>query len=362
MALSWVSVNAVDGSIIADLPNLRVDGALKRTIGRNETQSATLPLDKIPPNWRTATRKKAAFIVALDEGMGGEASVPVWGGLITERTTTHKDAISLSLATAEDYLNDRFVGNKTFTNIPQNTIVRQLVETYVIPNGIPLRVVELAGANPTRTRAYLDQDDKTVYAALDELSGVLGGPEWTISWEWVGTGLGLVLTVGARLGTPAPTDLAPSAQFYLPGNLTDAKLIEGYRRGEGANDVMATSSGSAGARPQSGRKVNTNDGRPRVEFRWSPSTSITNVSTLNDHATRALAAMKDGTVELSLTATRTTAPYLGRDWNLGDDIGFDLTSWAWPDGISGTARVVSIEITDTTITPVLDVAGIEGID
>ena len=59
MALSWVSVNAVDGSIIADLPNLRVDGALKRTIGRHETQSASLPLDKIPSNWRTATRKKA---------------------------------------------------------------------------------------------------------------------------------------------------------------------------------------------------------------------------------------------------------------------------------------------------------------
>lgn len=362
MALSWVSVNALDGSIIADLPTLKVGGALKQTIGRHESQTATLPLDRIPANWRTATRKKAAFLVALDESRNGEQSVPVWGGLITERITSHREAVVLSLATAEDYLNDRYVGNRAFVGFTQNYIARRLIELYVAPSGIPIRVVELPGANPVRDRTYLDQDDKTVYAALDELSGIIGGPEWTITWEWVGSGLGLVFTVGARLGNPAPADLGPAAQFYLPGNLSNAELTEGYRRGEGANDVMATSSGSGDARPQSGRKTNTTDGRPKVEFRWSPSSSITGIATLDGHADRALAAMSDGTVELALTANRSAPPYLGRDFGLGDDVGFDVTSWAWPDGITGTARVISIEITNTTITPVLDVTGIEGID
>ncbi len=137
-----------------------------------------------------------------------------------------------------------------------------------------------------------------------------------------------------------------------------ASLKEGYRRGDGANDVMAVSSGSADARPQSPRQVAANDGRPKIEYRWSPSTSITEIATLTGHAQRALAGMKDGTVALAITASREETD----SFSLGDDVGFDLTSLAWPNGISGTARAIGIEITDTTITPVLDVTGIEGID
>jgi hypothetical protein len=358
MALSWVSVNANDGSIIADLPTLRVDGSLKRTIGRYETQTANLPFDKIPANWKQATRKKAVFLVALDES--GDQGKPVWGGMVIVRTTSDKESVGLSLVTAEDCLNDRYVGNENFSAIPQNTIVRTLVEKYM--TGYPLRVVELPGANPTQNWANQDQSDKTLFSALDELSGVAGGPEWTVDWEWVGSKLGMVLYVGARIGSAKPDGLGAAAQFYLPGNLASAELTEGYRRGEGANDVMATSSGAGNARPQSPRQIAGDDLRPRVEFRWSPATNQVNVPTLTTHAQRALADMREGTVELAMTANRAEGPKLGVDWNLGDDIGFDLTSWAWPDGITGTARVVSIEFTDTTITPVLDVAGIEGID
>lgn len=361
MTLLWASVNANDGSVIAYLPNLKVDGSLKRTIGRHETQTATLPSDGIPKNWRSATRKKSVFLVALDEPREGEMDVPVWGGMVTEREPSHLGGLTLSLVTAEDYLNDRYVGDETYAGVPQNTIVRDLVQKYAVPDGIPIRVVELAGPNPVRGRTYLDKDDKTLYTILDELSGLDGGPEWTIGWEWVGKRLGLVLTVGARIGAAAPEGLGPAAQFYLPGNLTDARLREGYRRGEGANDVMATSSGAADARPQSPRQRHTGDARPRVEFRWSPSTSITDIETLTDHAKRALQELRNGTVELSITAARNEGPRLGRDWNLGDDIGFDVKSWAWPDGITGTARVISIELTNTTVTPVLDVTGIEGI-
>lgn len=361
MALSWVAVNANDGQVITDLPGLRVDGGLKRTIGRHEAQTASLPLDGAPDNWRQATRTKAVFLVALDEQVSVEKAVPLWGGIVTERTTSHKDAVLLSLVTAEDYLNDRFVGDAAFEGVPQNTIVRTLVESFVAPEGIPIRVVELPGPNPVRDRTYKDHDDKSVFSALDELSGVIGGPEWTIGWEWVGSGLGLVLSVGARIGSAKPEGLGPAAQFFLPGNLTDAELVEGYRRGEGANDVMATSSSGGDTRPESPRQRVTSDLRPRVEFRWTPSSSITEIDTLTGHAQRALAGMQDGTVQLSLTARRDASPRIGLEWNLGDDIGFDLTSRAWPDGITGTARVISIEITNTEVVPVLDVTGIEGI-
>lgn len=358
--LSWVSVNALTGEIIADLPNLRVEGSLKRTIGRHETQTAILPLDRAPKNWRTATRKKAAFLVALTDALENEPrGVPVWGGMVTGREPNEGSEVPLSLATAEDYLNDRYVGTVTYTNIGQNEIVADLITRYVIPNGIPIRVVKLPGVNTARTRTYADKDDKTVYAALEELSGVSGGPEWTIEWEWVDERrMGLVLYVGARIGSPAPAGLEPNSWFDLPGNVQSCRLIDVYRRGEGANDVMATSSGAGDARPQSTRHVHAGDGRPRIEFRWSPSTSITTQSVLEDHAARALTGMKSGTRELAITATQDrTVPF-----NLGDDVGFNLVSPAWPDGITGTARVLGIEWTNTTITPVLDVAGIEGID
>jgi hypothetical protein len=358
--LSWVSVQATTGSIITDLPTLRVDGSLKRTIGRHEAQTAILPLDGAPENWRTATRKKSVFLVALSEPLENEPrGEPIWGGMVTERMTSHKEGVPLSMVTAEDYLNDRYVGDETYTAVPQNDIVEDLIVKYIATDGLPIRVVKLPGANPVRDRTYLDKDDKTVYALLDELSGVTEGPEWTIGWEWVDEQrLGLVLYVGGRLGSAAPAGLGAACQFYLPGNVSNAELIEGYRRGDGANDVMAVSSGSADARPQSSHHTSAGDGRPRIDLRWSPSTSITDIDTLEGHAERALAGLKDGTVALAITANRTESiPF-----NLGDDIGFDLVSWAWPDGITGTARAIGIEYTETTVTPVLDVTGIEGID
>lgn len=358
MALSWVSINANTGTIIADLPTVRPDGSLKRTIGRHEAQTVSLPLDGAPLNWQNATRKKSVFLVALSEPLDNEPrGLPVWGGMVIDRTTSHGPDVKLSLVTAEDCLNDHYVGDETLYTWPQNSIVTYLVNKYV--TGIPLRVVELAGANPVRGRAYLDKDDKTVFALLDELSGVNGGPEWTIGWEWVDDQkLGMVLYVGARIGMAAPSGLGPASWFELPGNVTSAELVESYRRGEGANDVMATSSGSGDARPQSSHHVYTGDGRPKVEFRWSPSTSITDIGTLEDHAARALASMENGTVALSITANRTEAT----PFSLGDDVGFSLFSPAWPDGISGSARAIGVEWTDTTITPVLNVTGIEGID
>ena len=358
--LSWVSVSALNGSIVTDLPSLRVEGSLKRTIGRYETQSAILPLDDAPVNWLTATRKKSVFLVALSDPLPNEPrGLPLWGGFVTEREPNEGSDLPLSMTTAEDYFSDRYVGDETFYTWPQNDIVEYLVLKYAATDGLPIRVVKLPGANPVRGRTYLDKEDKTLYAILDELSGVEGGPEWTIEWEWVDEqALGLVLYVGARVGAAAPVGLGPASWFELPGNVEKVKLRDGYRRGEGANDVMAVSSGSADARPQSPRQVAANDGRPKIEYRWSPSTSITEIDTLTNHAQRALASMKAGAVELSITATRDeTVPFM-----LGDDVGFSLFAPAWPKGISGVARAVGIEITNTTITPVLDVTDIEGID
>jgi hypothetical protein len=360
-------VNANNGSIIADLPDLKVDGALKQTLMRYESQTASLPLGSAPPNWRQATRKGAVFLVALDEPDENNNQRPLWGGLVVQRVTNAGSEVKFSLVTAEGYFDRVYVGDVSFTNQPQNLIVKSLIETYAMTGtkrGLPIRV-QLVGGNGQiiEDQEYLDTDDKTLYSALGDLSGLSGGPEWTVGWEWVDSQtLGLVAYVGDRIGKTAPTGLGPAAQFHLPGDVTEAELTEDYGSDQGANDVMAVSSGTGDSRPQSPHQTNSTDLRPRFEHRYTPSTSIDSDSVLTSHAQRALAAMKDGSVALAITANRAEAPQLGVQWFIGDDVGFDLTAPAWPDGISGTARAVGWELTDTTVTPLVDVTGIEGID
>jgi hypothetical protein len=373
MALSWISVNANTGAVIADLPTLKVDGALKATLMRYESQTASLPTwadgadDAPPSNWRTATRPGATFLVALSEPEENEPrGLPLWGGMVIRRNRVPGQGVKMSLVTAEGYMDRVYVGTVGMTGA-QNQIVKFLVQEYVqngytSRRGLPLRVQVVGGDGVVRDRHYEDSADKTLYSVLTDLSGVLGGPEWTITWEWVDERrLGLVLTVADRIGSPPPAGLNPNAQFYLPGSVTDAELVEGYGSDEGANDVMAVSSGTEDARPQSPHQTNNGDGRPRFEYRWTPSTSITDVGTLTSHAQRALAAMKDGSLALTLTASREEAPKLGRDWNLGDNIGFSIEAPEFPGGLVGTARCVGWELTDTTVTPLIDVTNIEGV-
>lgn len=354
MALSWLSVSLTTGRVIADLPDLVV-GSVKQTIMRYESQTASVPLSTAPEAWVEATRPGSAALVCLDD----DGSTPLWGGMVTKRSTGHGSDVSLSLATVEAYLDRRYVGDETFDGVPQNRIVEQLVNEYARTGGkpgLPIRVQIVGGGGQVRDRTYEDKEDKTLYSVLGDLSGVIGGPEWTIGWEHVGDFFTPVLYVGDRIGAPVPAGLGPNATFSLPGPVSSAELTESYGSDDGANDVMAVSSGVADARPQSPRQTPAHyEGRPTFEYRWTPSTSITNVGTLTDHARRALAAVKDGSHALTITTNRQEAPRLGRDWGLGDDVGYDLTAPAWPDGLHGVARAIGWEIDDTTLTPILGV-------
>ena len=207
MALSWVSVNANDGSIIADLPTLKVDGSLKQTLMRYESQTASLPLgdpndpddpSRPPENWRQATRKGAVFLVALDEGDENNQRRPLWGGMVIRRVTSSNDDVKLSLVTAEAYFDRVYVGNEKFAGQAQNLIMQDLVTEYAktgAKRGLPIRV-EIVGANgEIRGKEYTEAEDKTLYSVLTELSGMLDGPEWTVRWEWVEVNGGLRLSV-----------------------------------------------------------------------------------------------------------------------------------------------------------------------
>jgi len=361
MSLSYIAVDLNTGPIIADLRDVIFPGPMPQTLMRYETQTATIPLDSAPSNWRAATRPGSAAIVCLAD----DAITPLWGGMVTTRTTDESGDVTIGLATVEAYLDRVYVGDETFLATDQNVIVQSLVNKYIgRVGGIPIRVQIVGPAGTLRDRNYADTDDKTIYSLLGELSGVIGGPEWTIGWERSGTLCTPVLYVGNRIGADVAAGLGPGAVFNMPGPVMKAALVESYATGAGANNVIATSTGTGGARPQSAPQTPAtgNNGRPIFEYRWSPATQITVTDTITAHAQRALDAMQNGSNALTIQANRQEAPKLSRDWSLGDTIGFDLTSAAWPDGIQGNARAIGWQLDDNSMTPILDTSNLGGLD
>lgn len=360
MALSWVSTEAETGVIIADLPLLDVP-SVKSVIGRYDTTTATLPLIEAPENWEQATEKGATHLILLSDNPADPSHpIPLWGGRVTKRTRTGGDTISLSLATLESYLDCRFVGDYAPVAVGQNTIISNLMTSYVTTGtngGVPFRIVT-SGTNTARDRTYQNQGNKTVYSAMQDLMGVIGGPEWTVGWEWqtAPERITPVLYVSSRLGNAVPVGLGPAATFEMPGPVTDFEYVEDYSNGKGANLVVASSSGTTAARPQSAPQSVTDLARPTLEYRWTPSTSISDISTLNAYALAAVQAMGGGSNAIALTAIMAEAPQLGIDWNIGDDIGFSITAPAFPNTLSGTGRAVGWEITISntpTIAPIV---------
>lgn len=386
MTLQCVSVELRTGAILAELPDLLIDWPLRHTIGAADTMQAHLPLASAPENWLTATTPGEAALVVLDVDEDDPAAdprgVPVGGGYITYRERGSAAVADLSFTTIEGYLGRRYVGTVTYAATPQNSIAADLIARYVVDGaggrpGLPIRTVILptpppgTAGNTVRDRAYRDTDDAKVLLRLQQLAGITSGLEFVAEWEWRDDfnppRLCPVLFIGDRIGAQASGGQA-AAVFDMPGSVTEFHVTEDYSDGKGANDILAWSSGQGDSRPQSSRQVAADfHGRPTFEHRWSPSSSISDVNTLNAYALRALQIVNDGSTALSMVASARKAPRLGADWRLGDDIGYQLggpdedgieTAPGFPGGLRGVNRCIATERTLTTVTPILAVAEI----
>lgn len=358
----WVATDAQTGRVLADLPRLSVP-KVKTVIGRYEPATATFPLIGAPVDWERILTPGATGFWLLRENPSDPAhGVPLWGGILIEDPLTHRDTVELSLMTWEWYFDRRYVGNKAFTGAGQNNIVRDLVTAFAAtgPNGgIPIRVqITSGGAGRARDRKYFDRDDKTLYSVLRDLMGVIDGPEWTVGGEWrtEPERITPVLYVGDRLGTAQREDLSPAAVFDMPGPVTNFRRHRSYATGKGANAVKAVSSGQGDDRPESQMVVAADALRPTFEHRFTPSTSIKETSTLDAHAQAKAELLRRGTITLELEAVADFAPQLGVDWFIGDDIGYDISAPAFPNGSIGVARAIGWELEPegtATITPIL---------
>lgn len=369
MALQWVSVDARTGVILADFPDLDVQ-SVAQTLTRYEVTTANLPIPTAPEGWQRATMTGATCLILLDDNPNDPThGIPIWGGMVTKRTPNQSDIMPLTLATIEAYFDRRFVGDITYSGIGQNVIVADLISRFIVDGtkpGLPIRV-QYTTPGTLRDRTYNDIDDKTVYSAMTELSGVIGGPEWTVGWEWKTNPERLtpVLYVEDRIGKSPAAGLTPNATFEIPGPVTTISLEEDFSSGRGATDVMAVSTAQGTTRPQSAHILSGDTVRPTFEFRFTPSTSITTTSVLTNHAQASLNTLKNGTRSASLSASVANAPRLGVDFFIGDDIGYiiggldsagkDLVP-TFEGGLTGVARSIgwSMTVSETPIiTPVL---------
>jgi len=354
--IEWIACDLVSGNKVAYMPG--TDGAISRALGTYTSDTLTVPAPLAGP---------LAMGGLLSQAIGPDElptrmmvcvvnDVPVWAGIIWKIRGGSGGTIELGCATPESYFERRFTGDLSFTQVDQAYIASGLAAAANV-EGINLQI-DAPPSGVLRDRTYHDDEDATIYTRLTELMDIDGGPEWTIQPAWRDErqqSVRLIFKVRNRIGSAqarGPLSTESSA-------VTSYEVSYDYGKGMGANDVLATSSGEGVARPQSQHIRNTiaiESGVPRIEHRWSPSSSIKDTTILNEHATAMLYRIDGGTTSIAITSRWNIEPArLGIDIDLGDDIAYSLVGHMHPTGLTGTARMVGwrLDPKSGTFEPVL---------
>ena len=371
MDLTWYGCDLATGQIVEELPGITTPSISARLCAYTSS-ALSLPIPGqgsygAPPlNWMGATEQGRSMIVAvLDDA-------PIWGGIVLRPAGGSAASVTLSCVSLEGYLDHRYVGDHDFASVDEALITASLVDE-ANTEGIGF-IIDAPATGTPRDRSYRDQEDKTTYSALRELSGVIDGPEWTVVLGWANsthTAVSKTLLVRRRIGYPSA---APNA-VYATGSANAVLSSQGgseatytqtkdYSSGKGANHIVATSSGEGDTRPQSA-PARAEDliaaGWPRWEYRFEPAPSITEQATLDGHAQQALSLMRFGITTIDITARADAYPRLGTEWSLGDDIGYELTGHMHPNGLTGVGRAVGWDLNPQSgiVTPILLAPGEE---
>lgn len=365
MAWTWHAVDLRTGKRGPQLL-VKTRGTVSRIIGESTDMQAEFlcwdnELGKPVPEWRYWTQPGRMGMVLVDDD-----DRPMWCGAILRRIPNETEWVPVALATLEHYFDRRYRGTKTYTGVDQAMIAYDFILYIVLSAGIPFTAI-VQNTGVLRDRTYLDSEDKTILSLLQDLMNIQNGIEFTVDLWWTDT-TNTVLNFNVFIGPRVGKSLPEPARFEHPGPVQRFNIPEDYTRENGANDVMAYSSGEGDARPQSVHKVDEAKiagGWPRYEYRWTPSTSITDIATLDAYAAEGLAQKTDGLTEITLVADLDTAPRLNADWWLGDDITAAITAPAfppvqdtdgtWQPGYQQRVRVVgwTIDLDARTLTPSL---------
>ena len=355
---TWLSVSTIDGHVIAEIPSVECS-TLEVRMMEGTTATATIPWqDILTINWEEATNPFAAALLLVGQD---NPDTPLWGGIIISRTRSlGSSTISLKLGTWEYLLAKYPVGDDSYTNTDQNSIVAQLVTKWAITG--KNNSLEIAVSASTRKRDDTDHkesDNKSVLSCIQALAGVINGPEWYISWTRRNLAYKPLLTIADHIGSQ-------NGKYVLSvDNLTEFSVNEAWEEGYAANTVQAYSSPASeendAVQPKSQWYTYKDNTRPVLPYRFQPSTSITNIETLNQHAQAKLHQLYNGTTTVTISFALAVAPRLGIDWDLGDVLSWDLSEAQseLTNFTTGNVRFIgyTIDLSQSTLTPYLQNEG-----
>lgn len=364
----WYICDLKTGNKLHRLPEVRCK--ISDVIGQYSSSTATIPIptDTLDPCHLTQHQVEDLFHPWRRMLIRVAAGVPMWGGIITGRKGGSEATLSVSVTTIPVYLDMRIVQDHDFVQADESTIVASLVADANV-EGIGI----LVDAPPTglkHDRTYRRKDGATVYKRLSELADVDGGAEWHIFLREKPdeTGFVIVLELRPEIGVTEGTGLPVFTARPTYGSTTTTEatytLTESYSREDFANYVVAVGDGQGDAQPESvpARSAALDAGEePRIERRYSPGSSITNVSTLNAHARAEIERDQAGAQLWEITARADVTPIYGRDWRIGQTIRAQLTGHRHPPdpdypnrpGVIIERRVMGWDLSEdgTMITP-----------
>lgn len=365
--LRWLATELQTGRVVLDLPRLNVDDPyLQQTLNTYDTATAHLPILPNMKDWERAVLEGGTVLACYDSQ--DPQRTPLWGGYIVEATDiAATNTVDLSLATLDAYFDRRDVGDLTLSaGQHRDDIIAQVLTDYVKttrtdPGIDNLQLAYTPGGGPALTddRTWENSDNASALERIQELRAEFGG-EFTVTWSWAADGQHLVPTVrfGDRIGATVKTP-KPAVTFRYPGRLViDARRGRSYAEGKGANRITLYSSGQGSVTPYADPvRIAARTGRPTFDFRWAPRDSETDTAVLYRLAQNAGSVLGPGArpvaLTLSTSAMQSTPGYrYGEDWGIGDTVGYDIRARVFPDGITGTGRIIGVQISRDTVRPV----------
>jgi hypothetical protein len=342
--VTWLACDVVTGRKIAELPD--ISAMVERVLAAYTSTDVVVPLPlagpgALPPALvDTATAPVTTMVVLVVN------DVPSWAGWVRDRVGGTGADLHLPCVTLEGYLRARRVRDHAWVGQDLGSVIGAGLagDAGDLP-GVGAGIGLVVDAPPTgilRDRTYLASDRQTVYDALRELAGV--GLEWTIDLDWADSRqqvVNKILRMRTRIGVAA---VVPRAKFATEsGAEVTYRLSEDNSDGRHANYVVAYAPGEGEDQPASTPAIDQDAldaGAPVVELHWQPSSSITEVGTLDAHAVRRLAEVRHGSRLWKLSARWDRYPRLNVDWAVGDDIGWDVVGHRHPAGVTGVGRAV----------------------
>ena len=352
--IQWVTCDPATGQVIESLPGLRLESSLPSYVGRGDTVKVSLPVTQRPARWQIATEPNRAVLVAHYDD--AEQTI-LWAGPITSREYGSGPSITITAQSVDGWLDTQYTG--TAVAAPYSVVDRDqslILADLLSPAAANFHGrVDVTLSQVRRALTITDGEDKTCASAAATLMGLLGGPEYTIRWEWDSLGaLVCVVTVAGRIGATAPAVLLTGLEWTRSDD---------YSAGKGATIVTAVATAGGSIRNQARRTADAllAAGYLPVEYRYTPDTGVTSTLLLGQHADGKIATISQGTIGVAITFHPDGPIRIGRDLQVGDVIEADLANPDMPEiATTMTARMVGfVADADRTsgeivkITPVL---------